>query len=315
MKILKKLFSAVVAISTTLAIVSMNVSATGYTDKGDPNAAINKPKLTIDKKIVKISEVNNQITVNLRVSGAQLAYSTTGLHVYWDSRLKLVNDPTYNQPMIDAGSAIQHLSHISPKKDSNASKQGMDGYFMCTAGSGNYGLDGIMWSFTFILPKDAKIGDVYPIDIIYKATPYAKDLFMNFEGDTNGYNMQAYAFKKGIYSIDNPNFRASANDILKVPALSKINKTYDGYIAISSDNLLLGDANCDGRVTIADSVAINQALGNPAVYALSPQGKDNADCCDRGDGVNANDAKAISMIESGFITAKDFPIKSSQLKQ
>lgn len=315
MKILKKLFSAVVAISTTLAIVSMNVSATGYTGKGDPNAAINKPKLTIDKKIVKISEVNNQVTVNLRVSGANAAYCSTGLHVYWDSRLKLVNDPTYNQPMIDAGSAIQRLSHISPTKDSNASKQGMDGYFMGTAGSGNYGLDGIMWSFTFILPKDAKIGDVYPIDIIYKATPYAKDLFTNFEDDTNGYNMQAYAFKKGIYSVDNPNFRASANDILKVPALSKINKTYDGYIAVSSDNLLLGDANCDGRVTIADSVAINQALANPAVYALSPQGKDNADCCDRGDGVNANDAKAISMIESGFITAKDFPIKSSQLKQ
>ncbi len=57
------------------------------------------------------------------------------------------------------------------------------------------------------------------------------------------------------------------------------------------------------RVTIADSVAISQSLG-----------KDNADCCDRGDGVNANDAKAISMIESGYITANDFPIKSSDLK-
>ena len=119
--------------------------------------------------------------------------------------------------------------------------------------------------------------------------------------------------RKGIYSSDNPTFTATAADILKVPALANINKTYDGYIAVCSDNLLLGDANCDGRVTIADSVAISQSLGNPN-YALSAQGKDNADCCDRGDGVNANDAKAISMIESGYITANDFPIKSSDLK-
>lgn len=313
MKILKKLCSAVVAISTTLAIFSMNVSATGYTGKGDPNAAINKPKLTIDKKIVKISEVNNQVTIDLKVSGAQLAYSTTGIHVYWDSRLKLAINSIFNDPEINKGNAIQKLATGYPKEDRSGSQKGINGYFLTTAGSSqkNMGIDGTMWSFTFILPNDAKIGDVYPIDIVYKPG----DCFTNYANDDEGENMQAYAFKKGIYSVDNPTFRASANDILKVPALSKINKTYDGYIAVSSDNLLLGDANCDGRVTIADSVAINQALANPSVYALSPQGKDNADCCDRGDGVNANDAKAISMIESGFITAKDFPIKSSQLKQ
>ena len=44
--------------------------------------------------------------------------------------------------------------------------------------------------------------------------------------------MQAYTFKKGIYSSDNPTFTATAADILKVPALANINKTYDGYIAV-----------------------------------------------------------------------------------
>lgn len=52
--------------------------------------------------------------------------------------------------------------------------------------------------------------------------------------------MQAYTFKKDIYSSDNPTFTATAADILKVPALANINKTYDGYIAVCSDNLLLG---------------------------------------------------------------------------
>lgn len=45
--------------------------------------------------------------------------------------------------------------------------------------------------------------------------------------------MQDYAFTKGIYSSDNPTFTASSADIAKVPSLANINKTYDGYIAIS----------------------------------------------------------------------------------
>ena len=60
-----------------------------------------------------------------------------------------------------------------------------------------------------------KIGDVYPIDIIYKSTNNASDLFINKECDTNGYNMQAYTFKKGIYSSDNPTFTATAPTFLK----------------------------------------------------------------------------------------------------
>lgn len=314
MKTLKKLISAAVAVTTALTVFAVNVSATGYKDNGNANAALTKPKLTMDKIVLTQSNAaGKQVTVNLKVSGAQLAYCSTGIHVYWDSRLKLAEDSTFNLPKIDAGDAIKRLGSGTPTSDPNASKYGMNGYFLCTAGSANSGTNGVMWSFTFILPKNAKIGDVYPIDIIYKSNNYARDLFINKECDTNGYNMQAYTFKKGIYSSDNPTFTATAADILKVPALANINKTYDGYIAVCSDNLLLGDANCDGRVTIADSVAISQSLGNPN-YALSAQGKDNADCCDRGDGVNANDAKAIRMIESGYITANDFPIKSSDLK-
>ncbi len=61
---------------------------------------------------------------------------------------------------------------------------------------------------------------------------------------------------------------------------------------------LLGDANCDGQVTIADSTAILQALGNPDKYGLSTQGAANADCCDPGDGVLPSDALAIQKIDA-----------------
>ena len=71
---------------------------------------------------------------------------------------------------------------------------------------------------------------------------------------------------------------------------------------------LLGDANCDGKVTIADATAIIQHLGNYDEYALSEQGKLNADIVDRGDGVTGVDANAIQAIEAGFLKQNDFPI-------
>ena len=66
---------------------------------------------------------------------------------------------------------------------------------------------------------------------------------------------------------------------------------------------LLGDANCDGRLTIADATAIVQHMGNQDEYGLSPQGLINADCCNPGDGVSGKDANAIQMIEAGLITS------------
>ncbi|MDE7363852.1 MAG: hypothetical protein K2N27_03035, partial [Ruminococcus sp.] len=56
---------------------------------------------------------------------------------------------------------------------------------------------------------------------------------------------------------------------------------------------LLGDANCDGAVNIADATAIIQALGNKDKYGLSERGEINADCCNVGDGVTGLDALAI----------------------
>ncbi|MDE5854480.1 MAG: hypothetical protein K2H19_05395 [Ruminococcus sp.] len=64
---------------------------------------------------------------------------------------------------------------------------------------------------------------------------------------------------------------------------------------------LLGDANCDGRLTIADATAIVQALGNHDEYALSAQGEKNADCFNIGDGVTGKDALSIQKLEAGII--------------
>ena len=69
------------------------------------------------------------------------------------------------------------------------------------------------------------------------------------------------------------------------------------------DAKLLGDANCDNGVDLADVVLIMQSLANPNKYGLNgsdrthmtEQGQANADVHRRGNGVTSNDALAIQM--------------------
>ena len=69
---------------------------------------------------------------------------------------------------------------------------------------------------------------------------------------------------------------------------------------------LIGDANCDGRVTIADATAIVQHLGNEDEYALSEQGKINGDI-DGVPGITGADANELMKLEAGLITK--FPVQ------
>lgn len=64
---------------------------------------------------------------------------------------------------------------------------------------------------------------------------------------------------------------------------------------------LYGDANEDGKITIADAAAIIQYMGNPDKYQLTEQGIINADCYNTGDGVTLFDALAIQQLEAKII--------------
>ena len=65
---------------------------------------------------------------------------------------------------------------------------------------------------------------------------------------------------------------------------------------IMSDEAILGDANCDGDVNIADAVLVQQFIVNPDKYNLSEQGRINADACNTGDGVTMSDALEIQLM-------------------
>lgn len=73
--------------------------------------------------------------------------------------------------------------------------------------------------------------------------------------------------------------------------------------AVQAADVVYGDANCDGVVTIADASSVFQMLANPDKYPLSEQGKLNADVCNRGDGITAVDAISIQKLDAGLLSA------------
>jgi rhamnogalacturonan endolyase len=68
-------------------------------------------------------------------------------------------------------------------------------------------------------------------------------------------------------------------------------------------NVRYGDANCDGKVTIADAAAIFQYLSNPDKYTITAEGKKNSDVYNVGDGITTSDAIAIQKLDAGIISS------------
>lgn len=80
--------------------------------------------------------------------------------------------------------------------------------------------------------------------------------------------------------------------------------TKGGSVEVS----LLGDANVDGKVSLADAVAIIQSIGNADKYKLTEQGAVNADCFDPGSGVTSKDALSVQKYEAKAISSlPEFP--------
>ncbi|MBR3969974.1 MAG: glycoside hydrolase family 9 protein [Ruminococcus sp.] len=75
---------------------------------------------------------------------------------------------------------------------------------------------------------------------------------------------------------------------------------------------LWGDANCDGKVTIADATAILQSLGNSDEFSLTEQGAINADVIDNGGGLSAADAVAIQAVDAAIYGADKFPMTTAE---
>ena len=70
--------------------------------------------------------------------------------------------------------------------------------------------------------------------------------------------------------------------------------------ATTNASILYGDANLDGRVNVADAVAVLQFIANASKYPLTAEGNRNADC-DGTPGITGTDAITIQRIDAGIV--------------
>ncbi len=313
MKIFKKIISIFFAVSTAFSAVSAIAFAdekNGFTQTEIDSSEV-KPTIAIESKILTAEEAkgNEYIEIPVIVSGAQYKYASTGLHIYYDSRLETVKN-TLGFPDVEKGSAIERLSLAPPEEDPSAAEMGMKGLFLVTAGDKTTGADGTMWTLKFVLPDDAESGDVFPIDIVYRENKKTSSMFSNVTNNSDGKLMSAYVFTRGICNGVTKQFVPDNDDISRCPAISELSADVDGYIAIEGniERNICGDANCDNTIDLADAAAIFQHIGNEDKYGLSAEGYANSDT--NGDGiVTGADAIVIQRIEAGEIKASDLPFK------
>ncbi|MDE6425494.1 MAG: dockerin type I repeat-containing protein [Ruminococcus sp.] len=76
-----------------------------------------------------------------------------------------------------------------------------------------------------------------------------------------------------------------------------------------------GDANSDGKLSVADAVLIMQALSNPEEFSITKECAEAADVVNKGDGITSMDALAIQMIDINLLSIEDLPITSEKLQE
>lgn len=123
--------------------------------------------------------------------------------------------------------------------------------------------------------------------------------------DRDNYCMSDEVIKKSFAEIVGDNIPANKKEPVENPITTTIpHTTVSTTSVVSPTATLFGDANCDGKVSIADATAILQAIGNPDKYGLSEQGAINADI--NGEvGITADDAIIIKKIDAKLISSDD----------
>ena len=226
----------------------------------NPNKAAVKPTLSLTKLEVPVNQIKWEYKIELTVSGAEKKYAPTGIHVRFDDRLQL--QLAYEEDYADPGPAASKLGH----------KQCPD----------YIDEDGVFWEFTIKLPSDAKVGDKYPVEIVYqvnKENALLHDIFTNLADDKDGKNMEAWVFTKGIEQ---------------------------GYIEITEAKPITGDLNGDGILDASDASILLMRYAQYSIGAATPTEEDLALSDINKDGmIDAIDASWLLAYYAAVSTGKE----------
>ena len=276
--------------ATAAAITANAGSASGVTGKYaeydlkglDPNNAETKPTLAVSRIELPINEaMENPVQhIEITVTGAELKYAATGLHIGYDERLTLQLN-RFGKPA-KTGDASELLA-----KDQSVGLE--NDFFLTTCCSEDLGLDGVLWSFDFTLPVDLNVGDEFPIEILYRLAGDTGDLFASVLDDKASKLMEAWVFTKGIEqgyikiteAVEEP-------EIIEEPEAIEEPKTVEE----PEEEILIGDINGDTVINANDASLILSSYSKLQVGAeldLTPEQMKAADI--NGDGkIDAKDA-------------------------
>lgn len=110
------------------------------------------------------------------------------------------------------------------------------------------------------------------------------------------------------YNNSTPAVTTAAPTTTAAPVTTAVPVTTQTESVKNDSDIVYGDANLDGKVTISDAVAILQYLANSEKYPLSEQARKNADVDGEG-GVTGKDAAVIQKVDAGIYAASQLPIK------
>nr|AEV59212.1 scaffoldin C [Ruminococcus flavefaciens] len=274
-------------------------------------AADEKWQISVPKTTVKAGE---QFTVDVSLADIpSTGIQCCNFSIKYDSAVLKITDITAGKL---AGSVSgDSSSSLLPTFNSYAENEGSISVMWSTSvdESSNWIKgEGTFCTITGTVASGAKAGTVADISIVpTDRETYAGSGVKNTEIDC-GYTKdgaKVYAVKTTAGSVTVAGGEVTTTtkpaETTTKPATETTTKPAETTSGTGKVNSLKGDANVDGKVTVADAVAILQSIGNKDKYELKPQGKLNGKV-DGVVGITGSDALRIQMLDAGKITELNF---------
>lgn len=201
--------SGVLAAAVILA-ASMSLYACGDKSPSASDTAVSKGAESFDpnakpesgaEPVLSISNTEGKpgetVNVTVSISGADKKWSTCGIHIIYDNTLRCVTEPDPSNPekvlpVYEKGDALSYIpAFVSVVWTDDLIEEletnNKHSVFFTTMATGDFGLDGDIATYQFVIPEDAQQGQVYDIDFFYREG----DMFGDIAGDPA---MEDYAF-------------------------------------------------------------------------------------------------------------------------
>lgn len=197
------------AFLTALTVLVLSVSCSSSNESESPvvpdesssissnfSESEEKPVLKISETEISYSELDHQngtyVPVEYSVSGLKNGWASSGIHIAYDDRLEVEKDFT-DCPDFEKGEASENIFSVitvfwqGENPPDEIPEKNMNNFSIITADSDDNGDNGVIATFNFKVPADAKAGDIYKIEFFR----YKTDCFRNTECDLD---MEEYAF-------------------------------------------------------------------------------------------------------------------------